>query len=421
MIERYYLKAMKDIWGEKNYYRKWVEIEAAFLEVRGYGDLAREILSMDIEPEDVREGEKTSGHELNSFLEILISGTESPDSGEIHKGLTSSDVMDTARVMQMKESLRGVREKLESVRDLLRRRALEYKDTVTCGRTHGQYAEPLSLGLKFARWYAHASRNIQRIDEAGKRILTGTISGAVGTYSLVTPEEEEKVLDILGLKPSPAPSQILPRDPFAEYLFIHALAARGAAEIALEIRLLSQDGIKEAAEPFTEKQKGSSAMPHKKNPVICERICGLARLVSSNVTAALENIELWNERDISHSSNERLIIEDSSSLTYYILEKLEFVLEGLEVNRENIDKALEAAGPRLCSSAVLKLLLESGLRREEAYRKAQEVFMSGSTAEEIINTLVETPGLEEEALREALSPAGYLKNIDAVYGRLGLI
>lgn len=419
MIERYYLKEMKDVWAEENYYRKWKEVEIAVLKAGREDKLAEKIKNVDINPEEVRSREKRSGHELNAFLEILQEKI-GKGAGKIHKGLTSSDVMDTARILQIKESLNLIKRSLNKNTAILRETVIKYKDMVMCGRTHGQVAEPVTLGLKFARFLEAGKRNRKRLKEISGRLLVGQVNGAVGTYSLISPEEEEKILKILGLKPVKVSSQVIPRDIFAEYLFVLALICSFAEEIALEIRLLTQDGIKEVSEPFTAYQTGSSAMPHKKNPVICERICGLSRLVRSYVEVGMSNIALWNERDISHSSNERIILEESSSLTFYILERLEFVLKNLKVDAKNIKKNLKDAGLRIFSSGVLKLLLDKGISREKAYSLTQSIFRKDITKPEIKKILKREAGLNGKDIDKVLDPGYYLKNINKIFKRLEL-
>ncbi|MBN2406573.1 MAG: adenylosuccinate lyase [Elusimicrobia bacterium] len=419
MIDRYYLKEMKDIWDEYNYYLKWKEVEAAVLRVRGKNSLADRIGRIKVTPEEVRKKESVSGHELNAFLSILEEKS-GDNAGEVHKGLTSSDVMDTARMLQVKESLAVIRKALKKNVDILREKALKYKNLVMCGRTHGQFAEPVTLGLKFARFMESGKRTLARLDGISGELSVGQITGAVGTYSLVTLQEEKKILGKLGLSPVGITSQVLPRDIFADYLYLMALVCSFAEEVALEIRLLTQDGIKEASEPFTRHQTGSSAMPHKKNPVICERICGLSRLVRSYVEVGISNIPLWNERDISHSSNERIILEESSSLAYYVMKKLEFVIKGAAVHKENIKKNLEAAGMRIFSSGVLKLLLDSRLKREEAYSLAKDIFMKGTDKAGIRKILGEKAGISSREIDRVLDFGYYLKSIDGIFRRLGL-
>ncbi|MFC2091195.1 adenylosuccinate lyase [Elusimicrobiota bacterium] len=419
MIERYYLKEMKDIWCEKNYYRKWVQIEAAVLKVRGMESLAARLLKIDVEPQQVRDREKISGHELNAFLSILQERVKD-STGEIHKGLTSSDIMDTARILQIKDSIKQIQSKMAGILEILKNIAVKNRDLIMCGRTHGQIAEPITLGLKFSRYLDAGRRSSDRLKKCQKNLLVGQISGAVGTYSLVTPVEEELILKELKLKPASITSQVLPRDIFAEYVFILALISSFAEEISQEIRLLSQDLIKEVSEPFTSKQTGSSAMPHKKNPVICERICGLARLVKSHVGVALSNIALWNERDISHSSNERIILEEASSLTYYLLDRLFFVLENINIHKENIKDNVEKAGVMLFSSGVLKSLLDAGISRKEAYKLTQDMFRNNFSRTRIKNVLIKKIGLSDRKAEEVLSSQYFLNNIKNIFERIKL-
>lgn len=419
MIERYFDKEMKKIWDEENYYAKWNEVEIAVLKARGKDDLAAKVKKITVSPEEVREKEKKCGHELNAFLQILEDRIED-NTGEIHKGLTSSDVMDTARVLQIKDSLKLIKKVFKRNLQILKEKAVKHRKLVMCGRTHGQFAEPVTLGLKFARFLESGRRTSKRIDQITPRLLVGQISGAVGTYSLVTPEEEALILKNLGLKPMGITSQIIPRDIFAEYIFVLALICSFAEEIAIEIRLLTQDGIKEVSEPFTKHQTGSSAMPHKKNPVISERICGLSRLVRSYVGTAVSNIAVWNERDISHSSNERIIMEEASSLTYYILKKLEFVLGEIQVHTENIKINRDKVGARLFSSGVLKLLLDKGLGRDRAYSLARSIFLKDVTKQEVKKILKKEAGLKSSEVDKVMDFDYYMKNINKIFRRLGL-
>jgi len=417
MIERYFLKEMKDIWGEENYYRKWQEVEAAVLKARGNDELADELMKVKIDPAEVRRREEESGHELNSFLAVFEDELGSK-AGIIHAGLTSSDIMDTARILQLRESYKIIKEKLSENIEILKKLSNKYKNLLTNGRTHGQIAEPTTLGLKFARFLTSAERTLERMNEARKRIMVGQISGAVGTYSLISPEEEEKILGILDLKPVTVSSQIIPRDIFAEYLYIMAMISSFAEEVALEIRLMSQDGIKEVTEPFTSKQAGSSAMPHKQNPVICERICGLARLVKNYAGVGLSNIALWNERDISHSSNERIVLEESSSLTYYILVKNAYVLENINVHEENIEKNFKAAGVRLFSSGVLKLLLDRNAARGEAYSLVKELFKKDVTIQQLKEILKDKYGIDGKSVESVADTKPVLENAEKIFSRL---
>ncbi|HLD28856.1 MAG TPA: adenylosuccinate lyase, partial [bacterium] len=414
MIERYYSEKMKKIWGEGNYYGKWKEVEAAVLRVRGEERLAEELKGVSISAEKIKELEKELNHELNAFLAFLELAMGERASA-IHKGLTSSDVMDTARAMQIRESLELIEEQGERISALLKEKAEIYKDTLMCGRTHGQVAEPITLGYKLLRFQEEMERNLRRIEEAKPRLFSGKISGAVGTYSLVSPDEEKKVLELLGLNVLGITSQILPRDIFAEYLFLLALVSNFAASLALEIRLLSQDGIRELAEPFTEKQTGSSAMPHKKNPVLSERICGLARLAGAHLQVALGNMSLWNERDISHSSNERIILEESSALTSYILDLLEYILKGLVVFSVNMEENIKEAGARIYSSGALKLLLDMKIPRSRAYGLIRGLFSENLGRADIAERLARETGLDPKEIKKVLMPEYYLKNIREIF------
>ncbi|MFC2048712.1 adenylosuccinate lyase [Elusimicrobiota bacterium] len=419
MISRYFTKEMLSIWSEVNYYRIWQEIEAAVLKARKDEKLAEKVLNIRIEPSDILKKEKESNHELNSFLDIL-SERIGTGAERIHSGLTSSDIMDTARIIQLNRSLDIICSVMLRVKKLLKEKALQYKSLIMCGKTHGQIAEPITLGLKFLRYLEHFKRNEKRISILKDSISYAKINGAVGTYSLIDPEEEKEVLHILKLQPMIVTSQILPRDIFAQYMFCLSLVAASCAEIALEVRLLTQSGINEISEPFMKTQKGSSAMPHKKNPIICERICGLSRLISANVQTALSNITLWNERDISHSSNERIILEDSSVLCHYILKKLEYVIKNIVVHEKNINRNIEDAGIQLFSSGILKLLLNKGVRREEAYSVVKTIFdkkIEGQGILDFINTLIT---INDNEFREAIDIKSYLSNIDYIYKRAGL-
>lgn len=420
MIERYTLPEMSHIWGEKNYYRTWLKVEEAVLKARGDEELASRIKDIYIGPKEIREREKYNGHELNAFLDI-IEEEIGAGSERIHRGLTSFDIMDTARILQIKDSLLLIEELLRKLRELFRRKALEYENLLMTGRTHGRIAEPVTLGIKFARFYALTSRNIERLEEFKTRGLIGKISGAVGGYSLTDTETEKKALETLGLTPAPISSQVLPRDIFAEYLALMAFITSGAAESATEVRLLSQDGIDEVFEKFSDKQTGSSAMPHKKNPVISERICGLARLVSSYVNTGFANTALWNERDITHSSNERIIIEDASILTHYILKKTLDLFTSISVDEKNIQRNFKRAEPLMISSAALSILLEKGVERSRAYSLIKDIFQKDDISlDKVTSLLIEETGADEAEITEKLNPQKTLKNIPQIFERLGI-
>ncbi|HPA77942.1 MAG TPA: adenylosuccinate lyase [Kiritimatiellia bacterium] len=420
MIERYYPAGMKEIWDEAAYYGFWKSVWQAVLRTRGQDELAAKLAGASLEPEAVRAREAINGHELNACLALLEEQLGGGAVQLMHRGLTSSDVMDTARMLQLNRSLTLIQKTLDPVLSALKDKAVKYKHLIICGRTHGQWAEPTTLGLKFARFLSSGQRAAARLENVSAKIAVGKITGAVGTYSLISPDEEARVLARLGLKPLPVTSQIIPRDLFSDYLYALAMVCAFAEEIALGIRLMGQDGIREAAEPFASRQTGSSAMPHKKNPVICERICGLARLVRSHVEVGIGNIALWNERDISHSSNERIILEESSSLTLYILEKLLPVVQRLEVYEDNIRNNLERAGVRIFSSGILKALLETEMSRDEAYAVTKQIFQSGDDPAAVRKLLGEKTSLSAEAVSRALDPKEYVKHVDDIFKRMGL-
>lgn len=420
MIARYYPESMKKIWDEACYYGLWKSIWQAVLRTRGKEDLADRLDAVALDPEAVRAREAVNGHELNACLSLIEEHLGGETVQLMHRGLTSSDIMDTARMLQLNQSLAVIRPALESVLQALREKAVQYKHLVICGRTHGQWAEPTTLGLKLARFLSSGQRAEERLMTLAGKIAVGKITGAVGTYSLISPAEEKSVLALLGLAPMPVTSQVIPRDLLADYLYAMAMVCAFAEEVALEIRLMGQDGIREAAEPFAERQTGSSAMPHKKNPVICERICGLSRLVRSYVEVGISNIALWNERDISHSSNERIILEESSALTLYILEKILPVIQRLEVLEDNIGNNLKRAGARIFSSGILKALLETGMSREQAYLVTQEIFMASDTPSVVKNVLREKTRLAAAAVERALDSNEYVKHVDEIFKRMGL-
>ncbi|MCD6413674.1 MAG: adenylosuccinate lyase [Elusimicrobia bacterium] len=416
MIDRYILPQMKKVWSEENYFEKLKEVEVAALFAAGEKQLAAKLEKVTVKLGKIRKIEKKNEHEINAFLEFL-EGEIGRAAGKIHKGMTSSDVLDTARALQMREALKIIEEKLSSLEKILRNKALKYRRIVMAGRTHGQFAEPITLGLKFVLWFDEMRRNHRRLEEMKKRIFVGKISGACGTYSLVSPSFEKKVLKALNLKPITS-NQVVQRDIHAEYFFVLSLICATAGKIAQEVRLLSQDGIKELGEPFMKTQTGSSAMPHKRNPVIAERVCGLARLAGAFVPAALSNVALWNERDISHSSNERIMFEEASALTDYILSKIIFIVGNLVVFKENIRRNLDEASARIYSSAVLKYLLDFGLSRVQAYRIAKNCFAEAFTKEEVFEFLKKRMKVDKEKIFEIMSPEYYLRNADEIFRRV---
>lgn len=309
-------------------------------------------------------------HDVIAFL-TSVAESVGPVSRYIHMGLTSSDVVDTALALQIKEASDLILKDLIKLKEIFKKKAFQYKDTVCMGRSHGVHAEPTSFGLRFALWYEETSRNIERIQSAIDRISIGKISGAVGTFSNIPPEIEDIALRKLNLKPEPVATQVVQRDRYAEFLSVLALIAALVEKVALEIRHLQRTEVFEAEEPFTEGQKGSSAMPHKRNPVGCENLCGLARLVRSNAFASFENIALWHDRDISHSSVERVIIPDNCILVDYMLTRLYGIIKDLRVYPERMLRNINLSYGLYNSQRVLLALVDKGLTREEAYKIVQ--------------------------------------------------
>ena len=394
MIPRYTTKEMGKIWGDENKFAKWLEVEKAVAYAQAELGMIPEKAAEDINKKSrfdikkIEEIESKTHHDVVAFL-TDVSSHLGDSSKYLHYGLTSSDVGDTALSLQILDAVEVVEKKIIKFGGLLKEKAKKYAHTVMVGRTHGIHAEPVTLGLKFTMYAFEMSRNLERLKAARQSISYGKISGAVGTYANTGPQLEEKVCGILGLRPAPVSTQILQRDRHAQ--LISALAITGATleKLALEVRNLQRTDVKELEEPFARGQKGSSAMPHKKNPILCERICGLARVLRSNTVTAMENIVLWHERDISHSSAERVIIPDSFAILDYILDKAYFVIDGLGVAEGNMKRNLLKYGGIIFSQRVLLALIDKGMDRHDAYMIVQ------STAHKAWN--------EEGSFRENIS------------------
>ena len=377
MIERYSLPEISVIWEEQARFSKWLKIEVLVCEALAKkGKIPAKALSTikkkaSFNVNRIAEIENEVQHDVIAFL-TSVAEKVGPDSRFIHQGLTSSDLLDTALSLQMRDAANLILNKLEELKVLLKAKAKKYKDTIMIGRTHGIHAEPVSFGLKLAIWWKETERNIERLRRAKDTISVGKISGAVGTYSNIDPYVEEYVCRKLGIKPAPVSSQIVQRDRHAEYLNALAVLASSLEKFATEIRHLQRTEVLEVEEPFKKGQKGSSAMPHKRNPVICERIAGLARVVRANAVVGMENISLWHERDISHSSAERIIIPDSTILVYYILTKFIKIIDGLLVYPVKMKKNLELTKGLMFSQKVMIMLTKKGMTREQAYRLVQK-------------------------------------------------
>ena len=431
MIPRYTNAEMGKVWEEENKFSYWLEVEKAVSNAQSeLGIIPREAANdisnlSKFDVKEINEIELKTNHDVIAFL-TNVSSYIGDSSKYLHYGLTSSDVIDTALSLQMLDALKIINKKTRELLNVLKTQARKYKDTVMVGRTHGIHAEPITLGFKFAVWAFEMNRNIERIEQARENIAYGKISGAVGTYANTSPEIEKKVCDILNLKPSQASTQILQRDRHAQMLSALAICGATLEKIALEVRGLQRTDVKEIEEPFSKGQKGSSAMPHKRNPVICERICGLARVLRSNVMAAFENIALWHERDISHSSAERIIIPDSFIMLDYILGKTIFVLENLNVIERNMERNLMKYGGIIFSQRVLLELINKGMLRDDAYAIVQSAALKaweeeGSFKENLLNEKVITDCLTKDELESLFDVKYHLKYIDTIIQRLDKI
>ena len=430
MIRRYTRPAMGAIWEDENRYRIWLEIEVLACEAQAQQGVIpaeavatiRSKASFDVKRIEAIEEEVR--HDVIAFL-TNVGEYVGPESRFIHLGMTSSDVLDTALAVQMKQSGDLLMEALKKLSAVLARRAKEFKTTITVGRTHGIHAEPTTFGLKLALWYAEAQRNIERLTGAIERIAVGQISGAVGTFEHLSPAVEEYVCMRLGLKPAPVSTQVLQRDRHAEFMTTLALIGASLEKIATEIRHLQKTEVLEAEEYFSKGQKGSSAMPHKRNPITCERIAGLARVLRGNAQAALENVALWHERDITHSSVERVVIPDSCILLDYMLALTTDVVDRLLVYPENMMKNLQRTHGLIFSQSVLLALTKKGMKREDAYRIVQTCAMAvWQSGKEFKDLLLAEPAVRDtlgaEAVEALFDLNKSIKNVDVIFARAGL-
>jgi adenylosuccinate lyase len=372
--------------------------------------------------ERIDEIEAKVKHDVIAFL-TSVAEHVGPESRYIHMGLTSSDVLDTALSLLMRESLGIIIKDVTSLREALKEKAFEYKNTLCIGRSHGIHAEPMTFGLKFALWYAEMGRNLERLRRVRKTISVGKLSGAVGTFSNVPPKLEETVLKKLGLNAEPVATQVVQRDRHAEYLATLAVVGAGVEKIAVEIRHLQRTEVLEAEEPFTKGQKGSSAMPHKRNPVGSENLSGLARVLRANAFAGLENVALWHERDISHSSVERVIIPDSSILADYMLQRITRIIKGLQVYPQRMKENMELSYGLYNSQKVMLALVDRGLTREDAYALVQKTAMQSWRRKKDFKTLLKqnraiTKHLSKTEINEIFDLKRYLRNVGYVFNRV---
>lgn len=375
MIDRYAQPKMKQVWSEKNKYDKWLSVELAVCQawakagVIPQGDLMK-LLNANYDLGRLNEIFQSTRHDMTAFTRS-ITETLGKEGRWIHLGLTSSDVIDTAQSLQMLEAADLLLEGIDSLVETLRDRALEFKNTLMMGRTHGIHAEPITFGLKLLLWWSEMNRHKDRLLAARNQIAVGKISGAVGTHATISPWMEEQVCEHLGLQVAPVSNQIIQRDRYAHYVTTLALVAASLEKFATEVRHLQRSEVREAEEPFSEGQTGSSAMPHKRNPELSERVCGLARLIRGHAITSMENVALWHERDISHSSAERIILPDSCMALDYILSVFTHVIHGLRVYPERMLKNIESTHGLVFSQRVLLTLIEQGLTREKAYEIVQ--------------------------------------------------
>jgi len=425
LISRYSREEMSRIWSDENRYRIWLEVELAVCEAWAhYGEVPADALSnikgkADFDVERIAELETTLKHDVLAFL-TCVSEYVGDDSRFIHLGMTSSDVLDTAFSMQLREAGELIVGGLEKLLGVLRKKAFDYKDTAMIGRSHGIHAEPKTLGLVFALWYDEMKRNLERMNTARDAVSVGMMSGAVGTYANITPEVEHYACKLLGLRPAGISTQVIQRDIYAQYFLCLSLIAASVEKIATEIRHYQRTEVGEMEEPFTEGQKGSSAMPHKRNPVLSENLCGLSRIVRSHSIAALENIALWHERDISHSSVERIIGPDGTILVDFMLERLCGLIEGLRVYPERLEGNIWITRGLVFSQKVLLELVKKGVSREDAYSLVQRNAMLCWEGKKDFREMLKSDGdvtnvLSEKEIDSCFELKEDLKNIDRIF------
>ena len=428
MIDRYTRPEMGSIWGDENKYRIWLQIEILACEARAsFGEIPAADVDVikskaDFNIQRVLEIEETTQHDVIAFL-TNVAEYVGPESRHIHHGMTSSDILDTALSCQMKQAGELIEKEMLELIAALKTRAVEHKRTFCIGRTHGIHAEITTMGLKFALYYQEMLRNLNRMRAAIASISVGQISGAVGTFEHLSPKVEAYVCEKLGLLPAPVSTQVIQRDRHAEFLTTLAIIGGTLEKIATEIRHLQKTEVLEAEEFFSKGQKGSSAMPHKRNPIISERIAGMARILRGNALAAIENITLWHERDISHSSVERVIIPDSTILLDYMLAKMTSLVKNLLIYPENMIKNINRTRGLVFSQKILLKLTSSGLTREDAYKLVQTAAMKVWRDESLdmrseIEKLPEVTGrISKEEFDEIFDPGNALPHLDEIFDR----
>ena len=431
MIKRYSTEDMTRIWSDQNKFNTWKIVELAVVEVMAEKNIIPKKASRvihekaDFDVNRVLEIEKTTRHDVIAFLTNMAEYI-GPDSRFVHMGMTSSDLLDTSLALQCKEAGEVILKKLNQFKDILKGNALKYKDTFQIGRSHGIHAEPITFGLKNALWYEEIKRNIERWERSLEMISVGQISGAVGTYQHIDPEIEILVCEKLGLEAETVSNQVIQRDRHADYLLNLSLIGATIEKISIEIRHLQRTEVLEVEEYFLKGQKGSSAMPHKRNPIVTERMTGFARLLRSNALASLENVALWHERDISHSSVERIILPDSTTLMDYMLNKMCFLMENLYVYPDNMMKNINLTGGLIFSQEVLLALVKSGITREDAYeivqKNAMQVWKEKKDFKELLKQdNIITNKLSNDEIDDLFDLEKILININKIYKRIGII
>jgi adenylosuccinate lyase len=421
LIPRYTRPEMGRIWSDENRFRTWLAVEVAATETLAEAGMVPKAAARSI-VERIHEIEAEVRHDVIAFT-TAVAEFVGPESRWFHYGLTSNDVVDTAQALLIKQASALIAQDLERLAEVLERRAWEFKDTPMVGRTHGIHAEPITFGFKLANWYSETQRNIERFAAAAEDMRVGKFSGAVGIFAHLTPEIEEKICARLGLKAAAVSSQVIQRDRHAHYLATLAVIASTLDKIATEIRHLQRTEVREAEEFFSEKQKGSSAMPHKRNPVTCEQISGLARVVRGNAQAGFENVPLWHERDISHSSAERVILPDSTTLINYLLNKTSNLIETMFVYPQRMRTNLESTRGLIFSGQLLLDLVEHGVSREDAYRAVQAHAMRAWKEDlDLLQLVLADKEITQKVPRKQIEYAfdlqRQLKNVDKIFARV---
>ena len=428
MIDRYSRPEMKKIWSDENKYNKWLKVELAACEAwTQLGEIPEEDMAKlrvaTYNMDRLNEILNVTKHDMTAFLKSI---TESigPEGRWIHKGLTTSDVWDTATSLQLLEASNLLSKEIDKMLNILKTKAVEYKSTIMMGRTHGVHAEPITFGLKLALWWDEMRRNKERLESSVESISYGKLSGPVGTFATVPPKVEDKVCTYLGLKPAPVSNQVLQRDNHAEFVTTLALIASSLEKFATEIRGLQRTEIREVEEPFGKGQTGSSSMPHKRNPELSERICGLARLISGHALTSLENVALWGERDISHSSAERIIFPDTCLALDYMISIFIRILEGMTVYSERMESNLKSGKSVFFSQKLMLNLVDSGMSREKAYKIVQTLALKSVDENVDFQDLVRTNTdvtkvLSSSDINKLFDHKQYLVHLDEIFDRLG--